>query len=240
MFAGVAKNYDLINHTITWGFDNVWRTICAKNSNSGKAIVDLCCGTGELGLKISEISSSDIILIGMDFSKNMLKRAKIKKNEKSKQKTHINIKNPKSKLDESHINFVLADAANLPFRNASIDTICLSFSFRNLIYKNLKAKMFLEETLRSLQANGKLVFVETSQPKSLFIRTIYHFYLTKVVPTVGWLFSGRRSAYIYLGRSAAKFPSAKTIASILINSGFKKVFYKQITLGVVALHVGFK
>lgn len=239
MFAEVTKNYDLINHIITWGFDNVWRTICAKNSNSGKVIVDLCCGTGELGLQISENSSSDTILIEMDFSKNMLRKSKLKYTEKMKKKNRTNIKKMK-KDNESKMYFILADAANLPFRNASIDTICLSFSFRNLTYKNIKANMFLQETLRSLHTNGKLVFVETSQPKSQFIRTIYHLYLTKIVPNIGWLFSRQKSAYNYLGKSAANFPSAEKIASTLKKSGFKKVFYTQITLGAVALHIGLK
>jgi demethylmenaquinone methyltransferase/2-methoxy-6-polyprenyl-1,4-benzoquinol methylase len=240
MFTEVVKNYDLINHIITWGFDNVWRTICARNSNSGKIIVDLCCGTGELGLQISENSSSDTILVEMDFSKNMLRKAKLKYAEKIKKKNRNNIQNIKNKLNATHMNYVLADAANLPFRNASIDTICLSFSFRNLTYKNFKANMFLKETLRSLQTDGKLVFVETSQPTLLFIKTIYHFYLTKIVPKIGWILSKRKSAYNYLGKSAANFPSAENIACILKNSGFKKVFYKQITMGAVALHIGLK
>jgi demethylmenaquinone methyltransferase/2-methoxy-6-polyprenyl-1,4-benzoquinol methylase len=222
MFSGIVKRYDFLNHLLTWGFDTIWRNICAKNCKSGKIIVELCCGTGDLSLTLSKSNEPETLIIGLDFSKAMLQKA-ITKNKV------IVVKN-------SNPNFILADAAHLPFRNNSINLICISFAFRNLIYKNPKANRFLKEVLWSLRNKGKLVFMETSQPKSIFIQSLYHFYLKKIVPVIGGHISSNKGAYSYLGTSASNFPSAEKVSNMLMVAGFQKVSYKKVTFGAVALH----
>ncbi len=193
-------------------------------------VVDLCCGTGDLALHISKHVAPEASVLGLDFSKAMLRRAISKKHaerQKRDQFTH-------------DISFILADAAHLPFKDDSIDRIGISFSFRNLVYRNPKAKTCLREALRTLRPRGKFVCVETSQPRFRPLRFLYHLYLIGVVPLVGWLVAGHKGAYRYLGISAKNFPSAKEIADMLLNAGFRSVSFKHMTFGVVAIHVGVK
>lgn len=223
MFSGIVKRYDFLNHLLTWGFDIIWRNICAKNCNSGKIVVELCCGTGDLSLILSKHYKQQRFIIGLDFSKAMLQRAATKKK--------LNL------VKHNNLNFILADAAHLPLKDNSINLICISFAFRNLIYKNPKSNRFLKEVLVTLRSKGKLVIMETSQPKSIIIQSLYHYYLTKIVPIIGGFISSNKGAYIYLGTSASNFPSAKKIGNLLKKAGFQKVSFKNFTLGAVALHI---
>jgi len=144
------------------------------------------------------------------------------------------------KITTHNISFILADATCLPFRDECIDRIGISFSFRNLVYKNTKANTALREIVRVLRPEGKFVCVETSQPKRRLLRTLYHLYLRKVVPFVGGLISERKNAYRYLGISATNFPRAEEVADTLSNAGFQEVSFKHLAVGIVALHVGVK
>ena len=239
MFGKVARRYDLLNHILTLGFDVGWRNICAANCSSGKDVIDICCGTGDLALTLSKNTAPGTFVLGLDFSKMMLQRAKIKKRLEWQRKSHNKIKQ-KNTGDNITPDFVLADASRLPFRDDSVNRICISFSFRNLIYKNPQAKPFLMEVLRALQPQGKFVIVETSQPKSLFLRSLYHLYLSVVVPNIGWLISKNKGAYRYLGMSAKNFPSAEKIVNLLLDAGFRNVLFKRLTFGIVALHICIK
>ena len=97
MFARVAKRYDLLNRILTLGLDVYWRNTCASTCRSGKVILALCCGTGDLTLNISKNDASEDFIVGLDFSKMMLQRAKIKKHSEWQRKSHNNIKQKKSK-----------------------------------------------------------------------------------------------------------------------------------------------
>ena len=225
MFTDVADRYDLLNHILTWTLDETWRETCARQCASGDVIVDLCCGTGDLSLHIQRHVSPEALVAGLDFNKAMLNKAVNKK---------------RAEQDRSEVDFILADAVHLPFKNACVDCVGISFSFRNLIYKNLQASAVLSEIVRSLQVGGKFVCVETSQPKRRSLRILYHLYLMKIVPLVGWIISRRKNAYRYLGMSAANFPSAEEISRMLLNAGFREVSFKRLTFGIVARHVGVK
>ena len=225
MFTDVADRYDLLNRILTWTLDETWREFGARQCASGGVTVDLCCGTGDLSLHIIKHVSSGALVAGLDFNKAMLNKAVNKK---------------RAEHDRSDINFILANAAHLPFKKACVDCIGISFSFRNLIYKNPQASTVLSEIVRSLQVGGKFVCVETSQPKRRSLRILYHLYLMKIVPLIGWIISRRKNAYRYLGMSATNFPSAEEISRMLLNAGFREVSFKRLTFGIVARHVGVK
>jgi len=240
MFDSVAREYDLLNSVLTWKLDEVWRGFCARECASGAFIVDLCCGTGNLALHISNYSSSRALVVGLDFSRAMLNRALSKKLKEKRKRRCNDIRQNKARVNACDINFILADATCLPFRHRCIDRIGVSFSFRNLVYRNPNAMTCLKEIVRVLQPRGKFVCIETSQPRPRLLRILYHLYLRKVVPFVGGLVSRRESAYRYLGVSATNFPAAEEIAYMLSRAGFPEVSFKRMTFGVVALHLGNK
>ncbi len=227
MFDGVAETYDFLNHILTGGLDWVWRRLCAQQCASGSIVVDLCCGTGELGFQIASRIPSDGFVVGVDFSPMMVRKAAAKR---PSQRRRMALNHP------DRIDFILADAEHLPFRDECIDRIGISFSFRNLVYKNPKAKIALKEVLRTLRPSGWFACVETSQPRWRLVRDVYHLYLRRVVPLVGSLISKKRGAYRYLALSAENFPPALKIAEMFREVGFRSVSFRQLTGGIVAIH----
>jgi demethylmenaquinone methyltransferase/2-methoxy-6-polyprenyl-1,4-benzoquinol methylase len=239
MFSGVADTYDLVNRVLTLGFDERWREACARESGSERFVVDLCCGTGALSLKLLRNLGSESCLMGLDFNKQMLDRA-AKKSEYLQKRQHRNVHDASNGTDVADFIFMVTDAAHLPLRDECIDDISISFSFRNLMYKNPKAITYLREATRTLKNNGKFVCVETSQPKSRLVRAFFRFYCLKIVPLVGGLVSGRKAAYKYLGKSAADFPFPQEIVAMLKKAGLRKVTFKPLSLGIIALYVAKK
>lgn len=230
IFSSIARKYVWINTIITWGLDRIWRQKCAKECALGHVIIDLCCGTGDLSQSIGEYSAGDAFLVGVDFNKEMLAEAVNKNREGYRQN-----RNSTKKDGALGLSFIVADAANLPLREDSVDTVGIAFGFRNLLYENPRAAKHLSEIARILQKGGRFVCVETSQPSNQFFKVLMHFYFLRLVPIVGWLISSRKDSYEYLGSSAANFKSAKEVSSLLISSGFRKACFKHLTFGAVAL-----
>jgi demethylmenaquinone methyltransferase/2-methoxy-6-polyprenyl-1,4-benzoquinol methylase len=227
MFSTVAETYDLCNKFLTFGLDKRWRKACAKQSSEGHFIVDLCCGTGDLSLSLMKNLSDDSFLLGLDFSKEMISKAIAKK-----------YKNNWAKKD--NFAFVIADAAHLPLKSNYVDTIKISFSFRNLIYKNPNAISYLKEVNRTLKPDGKFTCVETSQPKNRLIRRFFRYYCLSVVPSIGGWLSGAKPAYKYLGKSAANFPVPNDILAMFKQAGFNVTDFKPLSFGVIGLYMATK
>ena len=223
MFSTVAETYDLSNKVLAFGLDKRWRKACAKESAGGRLVVDLCCGTGDLSLSIMQNIDDDSFLLALDFNKEMLSKA-IAKKSKSKWAGMDNFA------------FVIADAAHLPLKNDSVDTVKISLGLRNLVYRNPNATAYLKEVTRTLKQHGKFTCVETSQPKNRLVRRFFHLYCLKFIPTVGGWVSGRKPAYEYLGRSAANFPGPKDILAMFTNAGFTDTDFKPLSFGIVGLY----
>ena len=241
MFTSVAETYDLANKVLTFGLDNHWRKACAKEPASGQFVIDLCCGTGDLSLRLLPNLGSESCLIGLDFSKEMLEKAVEKKlrNGQTKRQTSSALYG-KSGKGATNLSFIIADAANLPLRTECVNDIRISFSFRNLIYRNPKAITYLKEANRTLKNKGRFTCVETSQPRNSLVRGFFHFYCLRVVPLMGGLISGRKAAYKYLGKSAANFPLPQDILAMLKKAGFKRATFKPLSFGIVGLYIATK
>ncbi len=229
MFDSVVESYDVINRLLTLGLDDFWRNICAKECATGKVIVDLCCGTAENTLHIQRRAPPEASVLGVDFSKAMLMKAVEKRSQ-----------NEKVDYNKADMGFILADSTFLPFRDGCIDRVGISFSFRNLVYRNPRANISIQEVYRTLRKGGKFVCVETSQPSLRPISLFYHMYLRKILPLIGGLVSKRKLAYRYLAVSAINFPRAEEISDLLLRAGFRKVSFKHLTLGLVAIHISVK
>lgn len=227
MFSIVAETYDLANKVLSLGLDIHWRKACAKESTDGHFIVDLCCGTGDLSFNLMQNLDDDSFLLCLDFNKEMLSKA-IDKKSKSKW------------AGKDNFAFIIADAAYLPLNNNSVNNIKISMGLRNLIYKNPKAIAYLKEVRRTLKRFGKFTCVETSQPTNLLVRSFFRFYCLRIVPLVGGLVSGRRPAYVYLGKSAANFPVPKDILAMFKSAGFSDTSFKPLSLGIVGLYMATK
>ena len=226
MFTAIPRRYDLVNHVITWGLDKRWRRKAAREclTSLPAKVLDLCCGTGDLAINIARLAKTEVELTGIDYSAPMLEAAA-----------------RKARLFKGKgISFIYGNAASLPFPDGYFDCIGISFSFRNLTYKNPLAQRHIAEILRLLPTNGRCIIMETSQPSSKPVRKLFHLYLRWFVSRVGHLLSGNRAAYRYLAESAARFYTSEELKDILVTAGFRQVSFRPLFLGAVSIYVAVK
>jgi demethylmenaquinone methyltransferase/2-methoxy-6-polyprenyl-1,4-benzoquinol methylase len=226
MFTQIAPRYDLLNHLLSFELDRRWRARAAKClrailKRSDSLVLDLCCGTGDLALALGNAGEARIL--GADFAHTMLVRARMK-----------------SQLARRHsrspfcvpIPFFEADALHLPFADASFDLVACAFGFRNLA--NYQAG--LREIYRVLKPGGTIAILEFTEPPQGFLGDLYRWYFTRVLPRIGWLISGHRSAYTYLPKSVLRFFRPPELAAVLRRVGYQSVDFREWTMGTVALH----
>ena len=227
IFTRISHRYDLINHVITLGLDTGWRSRTAQACLEGRPgrILDICCGTGDLAITIAKFADYRPEITGADYSWPML---------------GIAIAKAKMLLQGQNIHFINADVGKLPFADDYFDCIGISFAFRNLTYKNPNTQEYLDEILRVLRPGGRFVIVESSQPRSAFIRFFDHLYLRCWVFPLGYLLSGNRAAYHYLLDSALHFYSAEEMQEFLVKAGFKQVSARRLFFGAAAIYVAMK
>jgi demethylmenaquinone methyltransferase/2-methoxy-6-polyprenyl-1,4-benzoquinol methylase len=131
---------------------------------------------------------------------------------------------------------VAGDALALPVRGDSISGAVVAFGARNLA--DLPAG--LAEVYRLLRRGGRFVILDFSTPRSALVRFIYLAYFNRLLPFIGGLISGHRSAYRYLPASVANFPVREQLAALMQEAGFRDVRWRSLSLGIAAIYVGEK
>ncbi len=216
MFDEISGNYDRLNHILSFGIDRSWRRRLVRELScqieaSGSTlcqtkVLDLACGTGDLSALLKK---SGFNVVGGDFSREMLRKAKDR--------------NP-------DIEFVFADAENLPFEDNSVDAVTICFGIRNF---NDREKA-LTEIRRVLKPSGVLAIAEFSIPEQCVWRACYTLYFRYILPAIGGIVSSNKSAYTYLPESAFDFPAPKLFVKEIESAGFSDVRSIPMT-GSVAL-----
>jgi demethylmenaquinone methyltransferase/2-methoxy-6-polyprenyl-1,4-benzoquinol methylase len=222
MFTDIPPRYDLINRLITWGMDKKWREKAAQKCLSFHPlkILDLCCGTGDMALTIAGLADYPVEIRGLDYSQPMLDIATAKA----------------STIPDKKIIFVNGEAGKMPFPDEYFDCVGISFAFRNLTYKNPLSSRHLEEIIRVLKKGGHCVIAESSQPGNALIRACYRFYMRQYAGRIGGCLSGNKTAYRYLGESAADFYGPVELSKLLIKSGFQKTDYLPLLWGAAGIY----
>ena len=220
MFATIAGRYDLLNHLLSGHVDKRWRRLVAerlyKDLGSGSLqILDVACGTGDLSLTLFE--TGDARVFGADFCRPMLEVAARK----------VATCRPPIPLIEG-------DALHLPFIDGSFDGVTIAFGLRNL--SNVREG--LSELFRVLKPGGRVAVLEFSKPVVPAFSLLFKIYFTKVLPFLGGLISGSKSAYQYLPDSVSRFPDQKELTALMRTGGFEDVEYQNLTGGIAALHSG--
>ncbi len=214
MFDQVAKRYDRTNALLSVGNDRLWRvaTVKAIAPKPGELLLDLAAGTGTSSATFAKAGAT---VTAVDFSPGMIEVGERK---------------------HPGIDFVLADATQLPFDDDHFDVVTISFGLRNVE----EPKTALAEMFRVLKPGGRLVICEFSTPPRAAFRAAYSTYMKYVMPGVVRLTSSNSEAYDYLNDSIKAWPDQETLSTWIRGAGFTRVAHRNLTLGVVALHRGRK
>ena len=217
MFDEVSPRYDLINDVLSVYQARLWRvaTITALAPRKGMRVLDLAAGTGTSS---AAIAAKGAHVTAADFSEGMLAEGR------------------KRQAGNDLIEFVWADATDLPFDDDSFDAATISYGLRNV----QDPKKALGEMFRVVKPGGRVVIAEFSQPTVALIRRPYQWYARNILPRIAGLINrGAQEAYEYLNESIEQWPAQDELASWLRDAGFERVGYRNLTAGIVSLHRGF-
>lgn len=210
MFDGIAARYDLVNGLVSLGQDRRWRraVVEAIGVRPGERVLDIAAGTGSSSIPLARRGAE---VIASDISSGMLKVGRQRHPE---------------------LTFVEADATALPFDDATFDVVTCSFGLRNVP----DAPLALREALRVTRSGGRLVLCEFSTPTWGPFRRVYQDYLMRLLPSLAGRVTGDRGSYEYLAETIAAWPDQLGLAAWLRDSGWRRIGYRNLSGGIVALH----
>jgi demethylmenaquinone methyltransferase / 2-methoxy-6-polyprenyl-1,4-benzoquinol methylase len=221
IFSQIAPRYDLLNHLLSFNIDKAWRRKALVALGWERAprgtYVDLCAGTLDVSAELARRPGFAGRIVGADFAEPML-RAGI------------------GKSPASVVSPVVADALDLPLADDTAAGAIVAFGIRNVA----DLDRGLREVHRVLEPGARFVILEFTTPRSGIVRAFYHLYFHHILPQIGALVSGHRTAYAYLPRSVANFPIEEDLAARLRGAGFADVQWRTLTFGIAAIHSGTK
>lgn len=215
MFTQIAHRYDLMNRLMTGGQDVRWRKEVIKlaGMRPHASLLDLGTGTGDLAREaLTQFPKAQIT--AADFTLEMMRVGK----------------------KNGNLNFSSADALNLPFKDKTFDAIVSGFLMRNVT----DVQQALKEQHRVLKPGGRVVILDTTRPKKNLLSPFIKFHMHVIIPTVGGMLSGMRDAYKYLPDTTENFLTAEELSVRMVAVGFKKVNFKRLMFGTIAMHWGEK
>ncbi len=224
MFDSIARNYDRLNHLLSVGVDRSWRRRSLRwvvDRSREQEILDLACGTGDYSLAIARRTHPATRVTGLDLSEGMLEVMRRKVAEAGL---------------AGRISTLVGNAEEMPFGDAQFDRVTIGFGIRNFEHR----ERALAEMLRVLKPGGRVVILELSVPAWQPARWCYNLYFTRVLPVVGGMVSGQRSAYSYLPASVLAFPPKEEWMATMRACGFAAVRHRALSLGICRMYIGDK
>ncbi|MBN1209412.1 MAG: bifunctional demethylmenaquinone methyltransferase/2-methoxy-6-polyprenyl-1,4-benzoquinol methylase UbiE [Myxococcaceae bacterium] len=219
LFSSIATRYDVTNEVLSLGVHRLWRRAAVRYSQArqGDRILDCATGTGELALAFKRKVGASGRVVGTDFCPEMLQSAPGKATQAG-----------------LSVEFQVADVLALPFADASFDVSSISFGIRN-VDDPVKC---LNEMARVVRPGGCVVVLEFGQPQGLF-GALFRFYGETIMPALGGLLTGNRTAYEYLPRTAAAFPAGERFLGLMDQAGaFQDRVAHPLTFGTSYVYVG--
>lgn len=222
VFSSVASKYDVMNDVMSVGIHRIWKDAMMDwlAPRAGQKLLDVAGGTGDISFRFLKRAGSGHATV-LDLTEPMLvegrKRAEA------------------DRLSES-LDWVVGDAMALPFDDNSFDVYTISFGIRNVT----RPQEALNEAYRVLRPGGRLMVLEFSQLPNPMMQKAYDLYSFNVIPQMGQLVAGDRDSYQYLVESIRNFPDQETFLAMVKTAGFENAKYRNMTMGVAALHSGWK
>ena len=183
-----------------------------------KHVLDVAVGTADLAIEMLRQGKAEQVT-GIDLSLQMMA-----------------IGEEKCKKAGLEVEFIEADAQSMPFKDRQFDAVTCAYGCRN--FADLDGG--LREFFRVLKPGGQVTILEFSYPQNRFIRALYDFYFTRVMPWIGRLVSRDKTAYIYLNRSVKSFCYGEAFAQHLHDAGFTKEHFTPLTFGIATIYTAIK
>ncbi|WP_067222374.1 bifunctional demethylmenaquinone methyltransferase/2-methoxy-6-polyprenyl-1,4-benzoquinol methylase UbiE [Marinomonas gallaica] len=223
VFHSVAAKYDIMNDLMSGGIHRLWKrhTISQSGVRAGQKVLDIAGGTGDLTAKFSRLVGQSGQVVLADINDSMLKVGRDKL-------ANLGI--------VGNVQYVQANAEELPFPDNTFDCITIAFGLRNVTDKS-KA---LASMQRVLKPGGRLLVLEFSKPETECVSQIYDQYSFRLLPFMGKVIANDAESYRYLAESIRMHPDQETLKGMMQEVGFERVTYQNMTGGIVALHKGFK
>jgi demethylmenaquinone methyltransferase/2-methoxy-6-polyprenyl-1,4-benzoquinol methylase len=223
MFSSIARYYDLNNSLLSLGLHHAWkRQAVAYLSSNDRSVLDIGAGTADLALLAANRLGSGARIVAADFNYPMLAigSAKVRKADRQKQ-----------------ILCVQANAERLCVPDGTFDGVTTGFCMRNVA----DLSKALSEIRRVLKPGGRLICLEFSRPTATWLRQLYDWYSFTLLPWIGTKVSGDRTGvYDYLPASIRAFPDQEGLARLMREVGFRQVEYRNLSGGIVAIHIAVK
>ncbi len=222
VFTSVASRYDLMNDVMSGGVHRLWKDAMMDwlAPRDGQRLLDVAGGTGDIAFRFLKRAPGASAVV-CDLTESML--------DSGRQRAEA------EKLAD-RLEWIVGDAMALPFEDASFDVYTISFGIRNVT----RPEDALAEAFRVLKPGGRLMVLEFSQLPNPGMQWLYDRYSFNVIPEMGRLLANDRESYQYLVESIRKFPDQETFAAMIRDAGFEQVKYRNLTMGVAALHSGWK
>lgn len=225
VFHKVAKRYDIMNDVMSAGLHRAWKDamIAALNPprREGYRTLDVAGGTGDIAFRIIEASDRKAHSTVLDINGSMLA---------------VGAERAEKKKLSANLDFVEANAEDLPFEANTFDAYTIAFGIRNVP----RIDVALREAYRVLKRGGRLLVLEFSEVEMPLLDRFYDAWSFNAIPKFGKLITGDEAPYQYLVESIRKFPNQKDFATMIKDAGFSRVSFTNYTGGIAALHSGWK
>ncbi|NUB44904.1 bifunctional demethylmenaquinone methyltransferase/2-methoxy-6-polyprenyl-1,4-benzoquinol methylase UbiE [Fertoebacter nigrum] len=222
VFTRVASKYDVMNDVMSGGIHRLWKDAMMDwlAPRPGQRLLDVAGGTGDVAFRFLKRAPGATATV-LDMTESMLVEGRQRAEAES--------------LAE-RLTWVVGDAMALPFAANTFDTYTISFGIRNVT----RVADALAEAYRVLRPGGRLMVLEFSQLPNPALQWAYDRYSFNVIPVMGQIIAGDRDSYQYLVESIRKFPDQESFLQMIRDAGFAQAKYRNLTLGVAALHSGWK
>ena len=219
VFDNVYDKYDLMNDFMSLGVHRIWKKDLIRwmNPSEDKILIDVACGTGDLGKLFLDLTKKESKIFCVDPNKGMVGKGKTKL------------------ASYNNINWIIAPAEKLPIKDNSCDYYTISFGLRNT--KNLNSAF--SEAYRVLKPGGRYLCLEFSKIQNSNLEFIYKNY-SKIIPLIGKAIVGKKEPYEYLVKSIENFINQEELIELMKKNKFENCTYKNLSGGIVAIHSGWK